>query len=94
MTRIVFTHLLLFLLPFLAYAFWIVLSKRKKFVQAMQEGPLFWLGVIGLVLVISSLIYTGTFQTAPSGSCYQHDQFIDGELVRGGYDSTSDEHCE
>ena len=94
MTRVIFTHLLLFLLPFLAYVLWVVLSKRKKFVEALQEGPIFWLGVTGSILVISSLIYTGTFQTAPSGACYKHDEYRDGELIRGGYDSSSEEDCE
>ena len=66
MTRIVFyTSITIFVaiscLCFLDCPF----KTEKKFVQALQEGPLFWLGVIGLVLVISSLIYTGTFSNCP-----------------------------
>jgi hypothetical protein len=86
MIRTGFTELLLFLLPFAAYA---------AFLFATRSGvldPKSWpvrhvmlLGIAALLLVIGSFIYLAHFSGAPVGTTYVPAHMENGRLVPGAY---------
>ncbi|MEP3277594.1 MAG: DUF6111 family protein [Stappiaceae bacterium] len=90
MLRIVLIHFALFLLPFVAYAIWISITRRAQSKPAWRDGPNFWLASAGLVLVVGSLLILGTFRDAPSGASYTRAEFKDGKLIPGGYEKPAD----
>jgi hypothetical protein len=59
MTRAFFEEFVLFLIPFAAFAAYIVLSRRNPLTREHWDGPMPWLVVAGLAIVIASLLYAG-----------------------------------
>lgn len=86
MIRVVFTHLLLLFLPFLAYGLWLWLNKKAQTKENWQEGPIGWLAVAGIAIVIVSLVLFANFKQAPEGLEYRPSQMQDGVFVPGGYE--------
>lgn len=86
MLRVALTHLLLFLLPFFCYAIWLLLTKRSKDPDRWARGPLAWLTVSGLVLVIGGFVVMSTLNRGPEGSDYRPTQMKDGVFVPGGFE--------
>jgi heme/copper-type cytochrome/quinol oxidase subunit 3 len=71
MIRPVFTELVLFLLPFAAYAIFLVAA--RKGVLDLASWPLArlsWLAIAALVLMIGSFVVFATFSGVPPGSTY------------------------
>ncbi len=90
MLRIILIHLAVFLLPFVAYAIWIAITRRAQSKPAWRDGPNFWLASVGLLMVIASLLFLGTFSDAPSGANYTRAEYKDGKLIPGGYEQPAD----
>ncbi|SDR34025.1 DUF6111 family protein [Pseudovibrio sp. Tun.PSC04-5.I4] len=86
MIRMLLTHGLLFFVPFIAYAVWVMTVRKAKEDKRFRDGPLLWLSIIGIVFVIASLVLLAEVSRAPLGSQYRPAQVIDGEFVPGGYE--------
>ena len=76
---------LLFLAPFLAYAIWLAVARRRARAHAgdpsWTDAPLLWLTAAGLVLVIASFVATALLSGEEAGGTYIPPRVIDGELV-------------
>ncbi len=87
MIRMLLTHGLLFFVPFIAYAVWVMVVRKAKSDKRFRDGPLLWLSISGIALVIVSLVVLAESSHAPLGSQYRPAQMIDGEFVPGGYET-------
>ncbi|NVK35448.1 MAG: hypothetical protein HWE23_13260 [Rhodobacteraceae bacterium] len=86
MLRVVVAHLLLFCVPFLAYAGWLFLRNRGLDKATWREAPNAWLALIGMALVIVSVIWFANIKKMPEGGEYHHSRMEDGVFIPGGYD--------
>ena len=85
MIRIVLENLLLILAPTLVYVAYVYLTtdpqgKRQK---ALDETPLLWLFLLGVMLAIGVLAIFGTTGGGKPGEAYQPPVFRDGKIVPG-----------
>ncbi|MTI18996.1 hypothetical protein E1162_17275 [Rhodobacteraceae bacterium RKSG542] len=81
----ILTHGLLFLAPFIGYAIWLYIGNKARKDKRFRDGPIAWLTISGLALVILSFSLLAYFSNSPEGSQYQPAQVIDGKFVPGGY---------
>lgn len=88
MLRVVLIQLFLFLLPFLCYGTWLWLTKKTGRDENWSRGPVGWLTLAGLGLVIAGLLATAIFNTSPEGTEYRPSSFKDGVFVPGGFEKT------
>lgn len=86
MFRVFLAHLFLFLLPFFGYALWLWLSKKSHHPDRWSKGPIAWLTLSGLVLVIAGLVGMASFKQSPEGANFIPSQMRDGEFVPGRYE--------
>jgi Family of unknown function (DUF6111) len=87
MARVVALQLLLFLLPFIGYAFYLYFSSLDPLKrEAWENSPVYWLAVIGLVLTIAGFVVTATFSGAPPGATYTPAQMHEGQIEPGHLD--------
>ncbi|MTH98414.1 DUF6111 family protein [Roseibium sp. RKSG952] len=86
MIRVVLSHLLVFALPFIGYAIWLWANKKAQTRENWRSGPMPWLALTGLVLVLVSLGVFANFKRAPDGTEYRPSQMQDGVFVPGGYE--------
>ncbi|MTI43592.1 hypothetical protein JM93_02815 [Roseibium hamelinense] len=86
MIRVVLSHLVLFLLPFIGYAVYLFLKKKAQTKENWQAGPMPWLALTGLVLVLGGLVFFASFKQMPEGTEYRPSQMRDGVFVPGGYE--------
>lgn len=80
MTRALFDEIVLFLSPFIAYAFWLMLKRRSPLHGPNWEGKITWLSMIGLGLLVASFIMMGLFAHKEHGA-YQPARMENGKLV-------------
>jgi hypothetical protein len=91
MIRTVIENLLLFLLPTLIYAAWILFSRSKSATgeddedtssisELLNDAPLLWLFVSGAFLVIVTLTFFGTSSGGKPGQQYQPSILKDGKI--------------
>ena len=71
MLRVFAIHLLLFLLPFIFYAIWLRASKRSNHPERWSKGPIAWLTLSGVALVIAGLVAMATLSKSPEGTSYR-----------------------
>jgi len=84
MIRPILTEIGLFLIPFAAYALFLI-ARRMHLLDA-GSWPLHvlaWLSATALVLVIGSFAYLAHFSGAPPGSTYVPAHMENGRLVPG-----------
>jgi Family of unknown function (DUF6111) len=85
MIRIVVENVLLFLLPTAMYVAYVLLTRRTTTAGTMiNDAPLVWLFVAGVVIVTATLIYYGT--TTPGGrpdQSYTPPRVKDGRIEPG-----------
>jgi len=87
MARIILLELVLFLLPFIGYAFYLYFSRidpTKR--QSWVDSPIYWMAIGGLLLMIAGFVLTATFSGAPTDASYKPAQLRDGEIVPGHID--------
>lgn len=84
MLRNLIEEILLFLLPFAAFATWLVVTKRNPFDFDHWSGRKFALAAIGIALAIASLLYAGINPERHSGA-YEPARMEDGRLVPGRF---------
>jgi hypothetical protein len=77
MTRAFSEEFLLFLLPFVLFAFWLVLRQRTPLRYVHWQGRVPWLFVAGLICASGWVVYTGL--RAPRG----HGAYIPAHMENG-----------
>jgi hypothetical protein len=82
MLRNLIEEILLFFLPFAAFAAWLLLQKRNPFEIAHWSGYKFTLAVIGLLLGIAAIIATGLLEGTHLGA-YTPARVENGRLIPG-----------
>ena len=85
MIRIVIENLLLLLLPTLIYFSYVYLTRRHTTTrrQALNDAPLIWLFIAGVICAISVIAYFGTLSGGRPGDKYVPSVFKDGKIVPG-----------
>ncbi|MDE0944650.1 MAG: DUF6111 family protein [Alphaproteobacteria bacterium] len=79
-------HVIPFLVPFIAYGIYLLVTRRaRQSGQAYDEAPWYWLFASGLVLLVISLIAVWFFTGAPAGGEYVAPHMQDGKLVPGKF---------
>jgi hypothetical protein len=87
MARIILLELVLFLLPFIGYAFYLYFSRidpMKR--QSWVDSPIYWMAIGGLLLMIAGFVLTATFSGAPTDASYKPAQLRDGKILPGHID--------
>ena len=84
MIRPVLTELAIFLIPFVAYALFLVATRSGVFVSSSWPAHLVAKLALGsLLLVAISFVLLAQFSGAPPGSTYVPAHIEDGKLVQG-----------
>ncbi|CAO4141802.1 DUF6111 family protein [Methylorubrum thiocyanatum] len=84
MLRLVLQEILLFSLPFLAFAAWLLFARRSPLDHAAWKPQWTRLVLAGLFVVIASLVMTGlTGQRTKDG--YEPPRYENGRLVPGHF---------
>jgi hypothetical protein len=84
MIRAIFGEALVFLLPFAAFALFLVLRRRNPFKPAAWSDATAWLIIAGLVGVVIALIITGLTSERQTGA-FVPPHLEDGRLVPGQF---------
>lgn len=83
MVRIIIDGLLIFMIPFAAYAIYQAWAEKDpKAAFRMTHGPFIRLAIIGLLLCIGSII-VGEIRAPHIAGEYQRAQWKDGKLIDG-----------
>ncbi|GAA0775351.1 hypothetical protein E1180_12545 [Roseibium denhamense] len=85
MVRVFLTHIILFLLPFFCYALWLWLANKSKKPGNWAKGPVAWLTVAGLILVIGGLVTFG-ISAPPEDKEFIPSTIENGVFVPGRYE--------
>jgi Family of unknown function (DUF6111) len=84
MIRPIFTELVLFIAPFVAYALFLWATRAGVLdVSAWSVPRLMWLTIAALALMITSFVVLAEFGGAPPGSTYVPAHMENGRLVPG-----------
>jgi hypothetical protein len=83
MLRFVAFDALLFLLPFAAYALWLVTARRPVGPSAWETRTIAWLALSGAVLMIAVLLLFIHFDRAPPGGVYVPAHMENGRIIEG-----------
>ena len=85
MVRIVVENLLLFLLPTLLYTIYVAVRRGSSGdnTPVLQDAPLVWLFIMGVVLMVGTLVLFGTSSGGKPGEAYQPPVYKDGKIVPG-----------
>ena len=82
--RSIFTELILFATPFVAYALYLWATRTGVLDEKAWSRPrLVWLAMVALVLVIASFLIIAEFTGAPPRSTYIPAHMENGRLVPG-----------
>jgi hypothetical protein len=84
MIRAIFEQVLLFLIPFAAFAVYLVLRRRNPFLWHSWSDKSFWLVIAGLSCVIVALIVTGLSADRQTGA-FVPTHVEDGRIVPGQF---------
>ncbi|MDB5559465.1 MAG: putative rane protein [Enterovirga sp.] len=84
MIRVILTEGLLFLLPFAAFALLLLLQRRRVLDIEHWSGPVVWLAMAGLALVLASFLYKGFLADRPEGG-FEPTHMENGQLVPGRF---------
>ena len=84
MIRLLF-HIGLFLIPFIVYIMWILLSNGE-----FTKTRTFWVTIISLLVLSSSLIFSSFFNKIPNDLEYVPPQIINDELKPGHFEKAND----
>ncbi len=78
-------YVLLFLLPFVAYAIWLAIARRRlrghENEPGWRDAPLVWLTAAGLVLVLGGFVVAAIYDGADAGCAYVPSRMVDGQLI-------------
>jgi hypothetical protein len=89
MIRVAVELIVLFLVPTLAYLGYVLLVRPRQPVgEVVASAPLVWLGLLGTVLVLGTLVYYGvTTDTTQGGlnQTYMPARIKDGQIEPGHF---------
>jgi hypothetical protein len=85
MTRAVIQGLVLFLLPFVAFAAYLVIRRRNALIWSSWSKQSVWLVIAGLCLVVLSLVATGLMAERQTG-IYVPSRVEDGRVIPGHFE--------
>ncbi len=84
MIRPVLTEVAIFLIPFVAYAVFLIATRSHLFDKTSWPLPVIgWLSAAALLLIIASFAVLAQFSGAPPGSTYVPAHIENGRLVPG-----------
>ncbi|MBN9673668.1 DUF6111 family protein [Roseibium aggregatum] len=86
MLRVFLAQLFLFLLPFLGYGLFLWLSAHRKQADMWTKGPLAWLTLAGLSLVIAGMVIMATVGRSDVEKSYRPSEIRDGVFVPGRFE--------
>lgn len=84
MTRAIIQELVLFLLPFVAFALYLVIRRRNPLLWSSWSDQSVWLVIIGLTFVVISLVSAGLLADRQTGA-YVPSHVEDGRIVPGQF---------
>jgi magnesium-transporting ATPase (P-type) len=84
MIRAIVEQVLLFLIPFAAFALYLVVRRRNPFAWQSWSDKSFWLVVAGLSCVIVALVITGVTADRQTGE-FRPTHVEDGRVVPGRF---------
>ncbi|HEV2564002.1 MAG TPA: DUF6111 family protein [Microvirga sp.] len=85
MTRAVVQGLVLFLLPFVLFAVYLVIRRRNPLIWSHWSDQSLWLAIAGLSFVIVSLVATGLLAERETGT-YVPTHVENGRVVPGHFE--------
>ena len=84
MIRPVLTEVAIFLIPFVAYAVFLIVTRSQLFDKTSWPLPVIgWLSAVALIFIIASFALLAHFSGAPPGSTYVPAHIENGRLVPG-----------
>lgn len=84
MIRAIFDEALLFLLPFAAFALYLLITRRNPFHWSAWSDQATWLVITGLTVVVGFLLITGLFADRQGGA-FEPTHMEGGRLVPGQF---------
>jgi hypothetical protein len=84
MTRAIVEETLLFFLPFVAFAFYLLVRRRNPFTWAAWSDQAVWLMIAGLACAILALLVTGITADRETGA-FQPTHVENGRVVPGRF---------
>jgi magnesium-transporting ATPase (P-type) len=84
MTRALFGETLFFFLPFLAFAFYLIVRRRNPFVLHAWSDKSLWLAIAGLACVVIALLITGLTADRQMGA-FRPTHVENGRVVPGQF---------
>lgn len=84
MTRAIVQELALFLLPFIAFAIYLLIRRRNPLAWSSWSDQSVWLVIAGLVFVIVSLVAAGLLGERQTGA-FVPTHIEDGRVVPGRF---------
>ncbi|NIX76234.1 DUF6111 family protein [Microvirga terricola] len=84
MTRAIIQELLLFFLPFAAFAVYLIVRRRNPLAWSSWSDQSVWLVIAGLVVVIGSLLAAGIFTDHETGA-FVPTHIENGKVVPGRF---------
>ena len=88
MTRILLQYVLPLLLPVAIFLGWVMLTRKRAgsqetAMERLQQGPWFWLVVVGFALMAAGLAYMGLTQGSKPGGTYMAPRYEGGRVISG-----------
>ena len=84
MTRAIFGEALLFFVPFVAFAIYLILRRKNPLAWSAWSDQALWLVISGLGLAILALIFTGVTAERQTGG-YQPTRVENGRVIPGEF---------
>ena len=83
MLRVVLVQILLFLVPFIAFAFYLYFNKRDFQDWGEWTPRIAWLAIVGFVLTMIGFFSLVVFEQGSRDAVYRPAQNVDGQIVPG-----------
>lgn len=84
MFRFIAFDAVFFLLPFAAYALWLIITRRTlRNAEDWQVKTIAWLALVGAVLMVAALVVFVHLDTSPPGGTYVPAHVENGVIVPG-----------
>lgn len=86
MARLIALNALFFLIPFAAYAAWLLVTKRRvNDPQDWRNRVIIWLCAIGVVFVLIGLVLLVSFSGTTTNETYHPAELQDGQIIPGRF---------
>ena len=88
MIRVVLFSLLVVLLPLITYVAFVHLFKHPERTvgEIIADAPVYWLGGIGIALMVTGLILYAPNDGASPGKKYHAPEYRDGKIIPGYFE--------